>query len=277
MAQAPSGQAGNDSPLPQPPAHERVRLLVVCCLLLLTVLWVYNPATEHEFTDCDDDAYIYLNPQVSRGLNWENVKWSLTSSAAGNWHPLTWLSHMLDVECYGIHPGTEPWKGPEAGGHHFTSILLHAVGAMVLFFALRRMTGAFWCSAFVAAMFALHPLRVESVAWAAERKDVLSGLFWMLTLLAYAGYALRPGIGRYLVVVGLFALGLMSKSMLVTLPCVLLLLDFWPLRRWQPQASASRGDGRNAVAIRARIARMARGGETPAAGPVGSRFRIAVR
>jgi protein O-mannosyl-transferase len=235
MGQPSKGQRGRQPPPQQPPKHERLAVLVVCCSLLLTVLAVYNPTTGHEFLICDDDVYVYVNRHVSEGLTWENVKWSLTRSAAGNWHPLTWLSHILDVSCYGIHPGMELWKGPEAGGHHFTSVLLHAAGAVVLFLALRRMTGALWCSAFVAAMFALHPLRVESVAWVAERKDVLSGLCWMLTLLAYAGYASRPAVGRYLAVVCCFALGLMSKSMVVTLPCVLLLLDFWPLRRWRPQ------------------------------------------
>jgi protein O-mannosyl-transferase len=234
MRQAAKGRRTDNSSPEQPPTHERFKVLVVCCFLLAAVLAVYNPITEHDFLNCDDDAYIYMNRHVSEGLSWENVKWSFTSAAAGNWHPLTWLSHALDAQMYGIHPGMDLWKGPEAGGHHFTNVLLHAAAAIALFLALRRMTDALWCSAFVAAMFALHPLRVESVAWAAERKDVLSGLFWMLTLLAYAGYASRPSVGRYLAVLGLFALGLMSKSMLVTLPCVLLLLDFWPLGRWQP-------------------------------------------
>jgi protein O-mannosyl-transferase len=240
MGQPSKGQRERQPPPQQPRTHERLAVLVVCCFLLLTVLAVYNPTTGHEFLICDDDVYVYVNRHVSEGLTWGNVKWSLTRSAAGNWHPLTWLSHILDVSCYGIHPGMELWKGPEAGGHHFTNVFLHAAAAVVLFLTLRRMTAALWCSAFVAAMFALHPLRVESVAWVAERKDVLSGLFWMLTLLAYAAYASRPGVARYLAVVVCFALGLMSKSMVVTLPCVLLLLDFWPLRRWQPK-----GDGSN--------------------------------
>jgi protein O-mannosyl-transferase len=238
MRQATKGRRTDNSPPEQPPTHDRFKVLVVCCFLLAAVLAVYNPISEHEFLNCDDDSYIYMNRHVSEGLSWENVKWSFTSAAAGNWHPLTWLSHQLDAQMYGIHPGMELWKGPEAGGHHFTNALLHAAAAIVLFLALRRMTNALWSSAFVAAMFALHPLRVESVAWAAERKDVLSGLFWMLTLLAYSGYASRPTVWRYLAVVGFFALGLMSKSMLVTLPCVLLLLDFWPLRRWQPERLA---------------------------------------
>ena len=200
---------GTKPPTPQPSTLELFKVLAVCFFLFLTVLFVFVQTVQHEFIVCDDDPYIYGNPHVVGGLTWDNVWWSLTSSAAGNWHPLTWMSHMLDVQVYGVHDirpdgtptGTERWKGPEAGGHHLTSVLLHAASAVVLFLALRRMTGAFWCSAFVAAMFALHPLRVESVAWAAERKDVLSGLFWMLTLLAYGGYALRPSVGRYLAVV----------------------------------------------------------------------------
>ena len=195
----------------------------------------------------------------SRDCTWKSwtdnpLWWSLTTATAGNWHPLTWLSHMLDGQLYGIHDFAsdgpdepERWKGPEAGGHHLTSVLLHAAAAILLFLAMRRMTGAFWCSALVAAMFALHPLRAESVAWAAERKDVLSGLFWMLTLLAYGGYVAaaehRPVSGASWRV---FALGLTAKSMLVTLPCVLLLLDFWPLRRWQPKRFAAGADGATA-------------------------------
>jgi protein O-mannosyl-transferase len=240
---------------PQPSAQDTFKVLGVCCGLLLMVLLVYGQTYNHEFIVCDDDPYIYGNSHVMGGFYWKSyldnsLWWSLTTCTAGNWHPLTWLSHTVDAQLYGVHdmhpdgvhPPAECWKGPEAGFHHSTSVLLHAAAAIVLFLALRRMTAAFWCSALVAAMFALHPLRVESVAWAAERKDVLSGLFWMLTLFAYGGYVLRPSIGRYLAVVGVFALGLTAKSMLVTLPCVLLLLDFWPLRRWQPKWPASESD-----------------------------------
>ena len=262
MGQNPNNSRGRDRLDQQPPLGETFKVLAVCCFLLLTVLLVFGQAYQFEFIVCDDDPYVYGNPHVIDGLSqkassadpkekvWRGWRdnplwWCLTSDHAGNWHPLTWFSHVLDAEMYGIHdmppshffgPGTpERWRGPEAGGHHFTSVLLHAAAAIVLFLALRRMTGAFWCSALVAAMFALHPLRAESVAWVAERKDVLSGLFWMLTLFAYGGYCLRPSIGRYLAVMAVFALGLTAKSMLVTLPCVLLLLDFWPLRRWQPR------------------------------------------
>ena len=153
-----------------------LKVLGVCCLLLVTVLAVFGQTVRHEFIVCDDNAYIYENAHVRDGLTWDSVRWALTTGYAGNWHPLTWLSNMLDVQCYGIHPGNEPWKGPEAGGHHLTNVLLHAASAIVLFLVLRQMTGAFWCSAVVAGMFALHPLRAESVAWAAERKDVLGAV-----------------------------------------------------------------------------------------------------
>lgn len=217
----------------QSKVKELIKVSAICLVLFLAVLRIYGSTLNHEFTVCDDEPYIYGNPRVATGLTWDNVAWSITGYTAGNWHPLTWISHMIDVELYGLH-APERWKGPEAGKHHLTSALLHAAAGVVLFLAMRRLTGTLWCSAFVAAMFALHPLRVESVAWGAERKDVLSGLFWMLTLLAYGAYAIRPNIWRYLLVVLAFGLGLTSKSMLVTLPCVLLLLDFWPLRRWQP-------------------------------------------
>ena len=227
----------------------------VCGFLVLMVLLAFLQASQFEFTVCDDDPYVYGNPRVIEGLapgawrSWDDnpLYWSLTTCTAGNWHPLTWMSHIIDGQLWGVHDtyrffgpdAPERWRGPEAGWHHLTSVLLHAAAAVVLFLALRRLTAAFWCSALVAAMFALHPLRAESVAWVAERKDVLSGLFWMLTLLAYGGYVLRPSAGRYLALVAVFALGLMAKSMLVTLPCVLLLLDFWPLRRWQPKQFAT--------------------------------------
>ncbi len=179
----------------------------------------------HGFVNLDDNQYVYDNEQVTDGLTWHGVVWAFTSSHSANWHPLTWLSHMLDCQLF--HKG--------AGGHHATSVLLHAAAAVLLLLALLKMTGRLWPSAWVAAVFALHPLRVESVAWVAERKDVLSGVFFMLTLWAYAAYARRPpSWWRYAVVLILFALGLMAKPMLVTLPFVLLLLDYWPLQRLAP-------------------------------------------
>lgn len=173
------------------------------------------------FVGWDDPQYVTENPHVLAGLTWSGIAWAFTGIEGANWHPITWLSHMLDVSLF----------GPNAGMHHAVNLVLHVLNALLLFGLLHRMTGVLGRSAFVAALFAVHPLHVESVAWAAERKDVLSTLFWMLTMLAYVAYAERPGWRRYLLVVAAFALGLLSKPMLVTLPFVLLLIDFWPLAR----------------------------------------------
>ena len=177
----------------------------------------------HDFVRLDDPDYVTENPWVRAGLTADGVRWAFTESYAANWHPLTWMSHMLDVEMFGL----------DATGPHLVNVALHALAAVLLFLALHFMTRRPWTSLFVAALFALHPLRAESVAWVSERKDVLSGCFWMGTILAYAWYARRASPKRYAVVFLLLALGLMTKSMLVTLPCVLLLLDIWPLRRWR--------------------------------------------
>jgi tetratricopeptide (TPR) repeat protein len=194
----------------------------VCVFLLLAVALVFGQTIGHEFVNCDDNEYVYENPQVKGGLTARGIVWAFTAVHSSNWHPMTWLTLMLDVQLFGMNPA----------GHHLTNVLLHATSVILLFLVLWRMTGALWKSAFVAAVFAIHPLRAESVAWISERKDVLSGLFFMLTLWAYNGYARRPfSLARYLTVAGLFALGLMSKPMLVTLPFVLLLLDYWPLGR----------------------------------------------
>jgi tetratricopeptide (TPR) repeat protein len=190
--------------------------------LVLLVGWVFAPTGGHEFVNYDDNDYVYANPMVVKGLSGAGLQWALLNRYASNWHPLTWLSHMLDVELYGL------W----AGGHHQTNVVLHLWGSVLLFWVLREMTGALGRSALVAAVFAVHPLHVESVAWVAERKDVLSGVFFMLTLGAYVRYVRKPTWSRYGLVVLLFGLGLMSKPSLVTLPCVLLLLDYWPLQRW---------------------------------------------
>jgi tetratricopeptide (TPR) repeat protein len=218
----------------------------VICILLAGIVWVaFGQTLRHEFAECDDGPNVY-NPRIINGLTPGNVQWALIHAHAGNWHPLTWMSHMLDCQLYGLHP----W------GHHLTNILLHAAATILLFFALRELTDgryavagmddagrnhrsrlqqgdSLWSSAFVAALFAIHPMRVESVAWVAERKDVLSGVFFMLTLLAYARYARsdRFSLGRYTTVLVFFGLGLMCKQTLVTLPFVLLLLDYWPLCR----------------------------------------------
>ncbi|MEI8042685.1 MAG: hypothetical protein WCL11_14840, partial [Verrucomicrobiota bacterium] len=153
--------------------------MLICVLLGAVTMAVYWPVMGHDFVNFDDDTYVYRNAQVQSGLNWQSIHWALSNLEAGFWHPLTWLSILADCQLYGLH----------ARGHHLTSVLLHTASTVVLFLALRRMTGAAWRSAFVTALFGSHPLHVESVAWAAERKDVLSGLFWMLTLWAYVRYA----------------------------------------------------------------------------------------
>ncbi len=197
------------------------RVWILLGLVVLT-LAIYGQTAWHPFISADDDELVYENSHVRIGLTWENIRWAFSStSGASFWHPLTWLSHMLDVELFGMN----------AGGHHLMSAGIHALNAIVLFLVLARMTGFPWRSAFVAGLFAAHPLHVESVAWVAERKDVLSTLFFFLSLWAYTKYAERPGKGRYGLVALCFALSLMSKPMGVTLPFVLLLLDYWPLGR----------------------------------------------
>ena len=196
--------------------------IAVCGLILLAIALVFAQTLSHGFARYDDPIYVYENPHLTNGLTAEGISWAFTSRYASNWHPLTWLSHMLDCRLYGL----APW------GHHLSNIVLHGATAIILFLVLRRMTGDLWPSALVTAVFAIHPLRVESVAWVAERKDVLSGLCFVLTLAAYLGYVRHPAsLLRYLLVIACFALGLMAKPMLVTLPFVLLLLDYWPLGR----------------------------------------------
>ncbi len=205
-------------------AVRKSRMLRAAVLAFLAVLTAaaFWPVLGNGFVNLDDYRYVVENGHVRSGLTWEGMRWAFVSLGySSNWHPLTWLSHMLDVELYGL------W----AGGHHLTSVLIHLAVAWLLYLAVAGMTGAAWPSALVAALFAVHPLRVESVAWVAERKDVLSGAFWWGAVLAYGWYARRPGAGRYGLVALLMGLGLMAKPMLVTLPFVLLLLDFWPLGR----------------------------------------------
>jgi len=196
---------------------------VVCLFLVLAVVVAYWPVYNCDFINLDDDTYVTENPNVQRGLSKTGFVWAFTTFHGSNWHPLTWLSHMLDCELFGL----------KAGMHHLTNLLFHIANSILLFVVFRRMTGALWQSAFVAALFAIHPLHVESVAWVAERKDVLSTFFWMLTLWAYVSYTERPGVSRYIWVVILFALGLMAKPMVVSLPFVLLLMDYWPLDRFK--------------------------------------------
>jgi protein O-mannosyl-transferase len=192
------------------------------CVALVALTWaVFGQTLRNDFVNFDDHAYVYENPEVTNGLTLHGIAWAFTHDHARNWHPLTTISHMLDCQLFGLN----------ASGHHFTNVLLHTVAVVLLFLLLRQLTGTFWRSAFIAAVFAIHPLRVESVAWVAERKDLLSGIFFMLTLAAYVRYARRPSLGRYITMSILFALGLMSKPMLVSIPFVLLLLDYWPLVR----------------------------------------------
>lgn len=194
---------------------------LICLLLLVATFMAFWQVKNYDFVNFDDDEYVSQNQHVQKGLTKESVYWAFTSDYAAVWMPLTWLSFMLDFELYGLNPG----------GFHLTNVLLHLANTLLLFLVLKRMTKSVWRSGFVAALFGLHPLHVESVAWITERKDVLSTLFWMLTMWAYIGFVERPGLTRYLLTGFTFAFGLMCKPMLVTLPFVLLLLDYWPLQR----------------------------------------------
>jgi protein O-mannosyl-transferase len=195
----------------------------ICVVLVLLVAAAFEPVRHNSFVDYDDEVYIVSNPYIQSGFTTQSLIWAFTSSYGANWYPLTWLSHMLDMELFGLNPV----------GHHIHNVILHAAGVVLLFLVLRTMTGSVWRSAFVAAVFGIHPLRVESVAWAAERKDVLCALFWMLTISAYIGYVRQGGFLRYMAVMVCLGLGLMAKPMIVTLPVVLLLLDVWPLNRFK--------------------------------------------
>lgn len=196
------------------------RFWITLALIAITI-GVFLPVLRNEFINFDDGEYVTENVLVRAGLTWEGIKWAFATRHAANWHPMTWISHMLDVEVYGM----KPW------GHHLTNLILHLATTLTLFGILLSVTGYPWRSALVAAFFAIHPLHVESVAWTAERKDVLSAFFWMVTTWSYISYVQSPRVMTYLRVMVLFALGLMSKPMLVTLPLVFLLLDYWPLRR----------------------------------------------
>jgi hypothetical protein len=200
---------------------EHTRLIYLT--LTLVTLIVFGQVCQNNFVGYDDIYYVTNNPHVKYGISLESVIWAFTATFSANWHPLTWLSHMLDCQLFGLNP---LW-------HHLTSVLFHTANTLLLFWVLKRMTGKIWASAFGAAAFALHPLHVESVAWVAERKDVLSGLFWTLTIASYIRYTEHQSIGRYLLIFLVFGLGLTAKPMLVTLPFVLLLLDYWPLGRFQ--------------------------------------------
>jgi protein O-mannosyl-transferase len=243
----------NRNPLPAspgrqpapPPGPEVQKVIAICLGLFVLVVWAFWPSLSNGFVNLDDPLYVYENVHVQKGLAWESFRWAFTNLDAGFWHPLTWLTIALDCQLFGLRPA----------GHHFTSVLLHAASTVLLFLTFRLMTRATYRSGFVAVLFALHPLHVESVAWAAERKDVLSTFFFMLTLWTYVRYAERPVVSSqgsvisghvsrftfhvapyYLLSLSFFVCGLMSKTMVVTLPLVLLLLDWWPLRRFQASA-----------------------------------------
>ena len=215
----------------------RVGLWIAVALVLSTFA-VYGQVLTHQFINFDDDTYIWANPMVAAGLTWKGFAWAFTTFHSANWHPLTWLSHMIDSQLFGLR----------AGGHLLMNTALHALNAVLVFLFLNRVTGAKWQSAIIAALFALHPLHVESVAWASERKDTLSTAFGLLCLLAYARYVAAPSWKKYGAVALWLALGLMAKPMLVTWPFVLLLLDWWPFNRiaWPPANSGGR-NSRGAV------------------------------
>lgn len=212
VSAAPSGRSLDDL---------RQKPIVLGALLVLAPLLLYGQVTHHEFLDFDDSPYVTKNLHVSTGLNLGNVVWAFTSFHEANWHPLTWLSHMADCQLFGLN----------SGPHHLVNVALHAANVLLLFWLLQRITGAVWRSFFVAALFAVYPLNVETVAWVAQRKSLLSTLFSLLTIAAYGWYVRRPDWKKYLVVVAAFSLALMSKPMAVSLPLVLLLIDYWPLKR----------------------------------------------
>jgi tetratricopeptide (TPR) repeat protein len=219
---------------------QRQVLFLISIALVASTLIAYEQLRHNGFISFDDNEYIVENSYVKSGLTLRNLAWAFTKAHAYNWHPLTWISHMLDCQIYDLSPV----------GHHLMSLLFHMVNAVLLFLVLNRMTGRMWASAFVAALFALHPLHVESVAWASERKDVLSAFFWILTMWAYMRYTERPDIARYLLIVLIFCLGLMTKQMLVTLPFVLLLLDYWPLGRLGVKGRGFNGSAPVAISVR---------------------------
>jgi tetratricopeptide (TPR) repeat protein len=210
----------------------RTRQIIALCLLLAAVTCaVYIRVSGLSFVEYDDPDYVSRNPHVQAGLSWQTVGWAFTATEAANWHPMTWLSHALDCQLYGLDPAA----------HHVTSMVLHTLNVVLLFLLLVRATGLPGRSLLVSLLFALHPLNVESVAWVAERKSVLCTLFFLLTLAAYGWYVQRPNVRRYLLVAAMFVLGLASKPMVITLPCVLLLIDYWPLQRiqgWGPASDA---------------------------------------
>jgi protein O-mannosyl-transferase len=201
--------------------------IFVCLFIAVSTFSVYWQIHNYDFVNFDDDEYVYNNPHVNNGITINNIIWAFTSFHSYNYHPLTWISHMIDCQLYGLNPAR----------HHLTNLLFHIANALLLFFVFNKMTNSLWQSGFIAALFALHPLHIESVAWISERKDVLSMFFWILTLLSYISYSRRPSVYRYYGVLLFFIFGLLSKPMVVTLPFVLFLLDYWPLDRFGGQES----------------------------------------
>jgi uncharacterized membrane protein YqjE len=205
--------------------------VLICLFLVIATLVAYWQVRNHNFLSFDDYLYILHNQHVNNGLSFKSISWAFSFTDIAYWHPLTWLFHMLDCQIYGLNPSM----------HHTTSLILHIINCLLLFLVFKGMTGAVWKSTFIAALFALHPINVESVAWVAERKNVLSTLFWMLTLLTYGYYSLQPGFYRYFLTLFCFLLGILAKPMLVTLPFVLLLFDYWPLERLRSSSPTNTG------------------------------------
>jgi len=226
------------------------RSLLLCLALLLVVAVFYAPVVHNEFVRYDDGQYIIYNPHVNEGLRWETVAWALTSYEQANWHPLTWLSHALDCQLFGLNPV----------GHHIVNVLLHAINAVLLFLMLQYATGFRWRSSMVAALFALHPINVETVAWAAERKNTLSMMFFLLALWAYVWYTREPRLRRLALVVGLYTLALMAKPQVITFPFLLWLLDYWPLGRvndlWKLGSASSTGVRTRRASLQSQGARL---------------------
>jgi tetratricopeptide (TPR) repeat protein len=227
--------SANSQTPPQPSdfSFAALRRTLFCALLILATVAVYFPTLHNGFVNYDDPGYIVHNPHLQSGLTWQTIRWAATAYYQSNWHPLTWISHALDISVFHLNPA----------GHHAVGFLMHALNTLLLFFVLQDATGRDWESFFVAALFAVHPVNIESVAWASERKNVLSAFFLLLTLLAYGKYAERPSISRYLIVAITYTLGLAAKPQIITLPFLLLLWDFWPLDRWNPFRSSSENTG----------------------------------
>ncbi|HTU27616.1 MAG TPA: hypothetical protein VMF30_19555 [Pirellulales bacterium] len=234
MSEAVTEKRSNQPRSAGEPRRPRLQVLGICALIVAAVGLVFGQTAQFEFINVDDAGFVFANPHITPGVTLSGIRWAFTDGPYGEWTPLTDISHMLDCQFFGTqHPGL----------HHLTNVVLHAASSVLLFLVLLRMTGQRWLSAWVALVFAIHPLHVSTVAWVSERREVLAGLFFMLTLAAYVRYVERPSLARYVPVALFLAAGLMSKAMLVTVPMVLLLLDYWPLARFQAPASESGSPG----------------------------------